>query len=161
MTEDQSDRTVHDTETSGHLLGGGDASAQPRRDSGAASSQCCWRHRFPSDPGESVVEGGTGAGATLLCLAARIPRLRGVGIERDHRLVSLARRNAVANRQPDLHFIVADMAALPDTGVFDHGCANPPYHSPAGTASPTQGARLPSAAMPALFSSGPPLWHSA
>jgi tRNA1Val (adenine37-N6)-methyltransferase len=139
MTEYQSDRTVHDTETSGHLLGGRVQYAQPRQGFRSGIEPVLLAASVTVRPGESVVEGGTGAGATLLCLAARIPGLRGVGIERDHRLVSLARGNAVANRQPDLRFIVADMAALPDTGVFDHGCANPPYHSPAGTASPDAG----------------------
>ncbi len=35
----------------------------------------------PARPGERVLEAGTGAGAGLLCLAARVPGVRGSGIE--------------------------------------------------------------------------------
>src|SRR5439155_13774191 len=83
-----------------------------------------------------VLEGGTGAGATLLCLASRVPDLQAMGVDRDPGLVSLARQNAAANGWPGLRFIAADLAALPETGTFNHACANPPYHPPAGTASP-------------------------
>jgi tRNA1(Val) A37 N6-methylase TrmN6 len=50
--------------------------------------------------------------------------------------VSIARLNAAANQWPGLRFIEADMAAVPGTDGFDHACANPPYHHPAGTRSP-------------------------
>ncbi|MEI7711635.1 MAG: methyltransferase [Rhodospirillales bacterium] len=86
--------------------------------------------------GQRVLEGGTGAGATLLCLAARVPGLEGVGIEIDPAQVDRARANAVANEMADLSFIAGDIEAVAPDGQFDHACANPPYHLAAGTQSP-------------------------
>ena len=122
--------------TDGQLLGGQVSYAQPKQGFRSGIEPVLLAASVPARPGEGVLEGGTGAGAALLCLTARVPGLRCVGIERDPGLVSLARRNAAANVRPGLSFIEADMAALPDTGVFDHGCANPPYHPVAGTPSP-------------------------
>jgi tRNA1Val (adenine37-N6)-methyltransferase len=91
---------------------------------------------IPARSGQRVLEGGSGAGATLLCLAGRVPGVQGVGVERDPALADLARGNASANRWPLLHFVAAGIASLPDLGSFDHACANPPYHAASGTPSP-------------------------
>ena len=48
---------------------------------------------IPARPGQVVLEGGTGAGAAMLCLAARVPGLRGVGLERQPPLAALAAAN--------------------------------------------------------------------
>jgi tRNA1(Val) A37 N6-methylase TrmN6 len=50
--------------------------------------------------------------------------------------VSLAEQNAAANEWSGLRFVAADIALLPDLGMFDHAIANPPYHLADGTASP-------------------------
>jgi tRNA1(Val) A37 N6-methylase TrmN6 len=86
------------------------------------------------------LEGGTGAGAALLCLAARVTGITGVGVDRDSGLIQLARRNAVANAWPNLDFVAADVTASPIAGPFDHAFANPPYHAAGGSRSPS-GAR--------------------
>ncbi len=122
--------------TSGHLLHGRVHYAQPRRGFRSGIEPVLLAASVPVRYGETVLEGGAGAGATLLCLAARIADLQAVGVEREPGLVSLARRNAAANCWPGLAFIEADMAWLPDIGTFDHACANPPYHPAAGTPSP-------------------------
>ena len=122
--------------TVGHLLGGRVRYAQPLHGFRSGIEPVLLAASIPARTGDRVLEGGTGAGAVLLCLAARVPGVLGVGVERDSTLVSLARQNAAANGWADLSFIEADMAALPETGTFDHGCANPPYHHPAGTPSP-------------------------
>jgi tRNA1(Val) A37 N6-methylase TrmN6 len=83
-----------------------------------------------------VLEAGSGAGATLLCLAARVQGAQGIGVEQDAPLVALARENAAANGWPELHFIPGDIVTQSLAGTFDHACANPPYHPPAGTRSP-------------------------
>jgi len=87
-------------------------------------------------PGERVLEGGSGAGAALLCLAGRVAGVSGVGIERDPELAALARRNAAANGFGSLDFLAGDLLETQPAGMFDHAMANPPWHDAAGTASP-------------------------
>ncbi len=95
------------------------------------------RRRDPARPGDRVLEAGTGAGAALLCLAARVPGIQ-FWLERDPALLTLARANAAANGWPDLMFAAADLAASPAAGGrFDHAFANPPYHPADGTPSPS------------------------
>jgi tRNA1Val (adenine37-N6)-methyltransferase len=97
----------------------------------------------PARDGQRVIEAGSGAGAGLLCLAARVAGVRGLGVERDPALAGLARDNAAANSWQDrLGFRCLDVAALPwdeDRGAFDHAMANPPWHDPEGSASPDPG----------------------
>ncbi len=91
----------------------------------------------PARPGQTVLEAGTGAGAGLLCLAARVPGLIGLGIERDPDAAALAARNARANGMDGIGIVVADAAALPlRVTCCDHAFANPPYHAEDGTPSP-------------------------
>jgi tRNA1(Val) A37 N6-methylase TrmN6 len=103
----------------------------------------------PAKPGERVLEAGTGSGAALLCLAARIPGLRGVGVERDPAMAALARRNAAANHL-DITVLQADIAALQVDGRFDHALANPPWGGE-GTASPEPLREAAKRAAPGLF----------
>jgi len=123
------------TSTTGHLLNGRVRYSQPKDGFRSGIEPVLLAAAVPARPGERVLEAGTGAGAALLCLAARVADVQGVGVERDACLVTLAEQNAVANGWPGLRFIAADMASLPDLGAFDHACANPPYHAD-GTASP-------------------------
>jgi tRNA1Val (adenine37-N6)-methyltransferase len=159
--------------TSDHLLGGRVKYVQPRAGLRASLDPVLLAASVPARAGERVLEGGTGAGAALLCLAARVAGIRGLGIDRDERLIPLARANAVSNGWPDLDFVVADLEASPTVGkaspaageaspaaweaspvagpvagTFDHAFANPPYHAAAGT-------RSPSAARDAAMRSGP------
>ena len=91
----------------------------------------------PARPGESVLEAGTGAGAALLCLGARVPDLRGVGVERDPILAALANENFKINKLEGFSAIQGDAAALPfPPQSFDHVLANPPWFGADSTASP-------------------------
>jgi tRNA1Val (adenine37-N6)-methyltransferase len=90
---------------------------------------------IPARPDERVLEGGTGSGAGLLCLAARVPGIEGVGREIDAAMAALARRNFAANGMSGLTAAVADVTAG-GAGEFDHAFANPPWHHHAGTPSP-------------------------
>ncbi|WP_120632375.1 tRNA1(Val) (adenine(37)-N6)-methyltransferase [Ruegeria sp. EL01] len=86
----------------------------------------------PAQPGQSVLELGCGAGAAILCLAARIPGLRLTGVELQPPYADLARRNADQNRI-QLDVVEADLNALPEdlrNRMFDHVIANPPYYRP-------------------------------
>lgn len=91
---------------------------------------------IPAEAGDRVLEGGTGSGAGLLCLAARVGGIGGVGIERDTALAALARANIAANGFAALTVFEADLAEARPDGVFDHAFANPPWHHPSGTRSP-------------------------
>jgi tRNA1(Val) A37 N6-methylase TrmN6 len=121
-----------------HLLGGQVAYLQPREGFRAAIDPVLLAAAVPARAGERVLEGGTGAGAALLCLAARVPDIFGVGIDRDAGLLLLAKANAAANARPRLLFAAGDLAASPLGGEFDHAFANPPYHDIDGTPSPSR-----------------------
>lgn len=135
--------TVNESEpTQGHLLAGRVRYAQPRCGFRSGIEPVLLGASIPARAGDSILEAGSGAGAMLLCLAARVAGIRGLGIEQDPALVALARQNAAANGWPDLHFMAADIASLPPGDAFDHACANPPYHGTAGTPSPDASRRI-------------------
>lgn len=91
----------------------------------------------PARPGALVLEAGTGAGAALLCLGARVPGFRGVGVERDAALARLANENFTLNGFSEISAIQGDAAALPFAAqTFDHVLANPPWFAAPNTASP-------------------------
>lgn len=87
----------------------------------------------PARSGARVLEAGCGAGAALLCLAARVPGIVGLGLERDPALVALARDNAAANGFGTLAFEAADVETFRTQARFDHAIANPPWHDARGT----------------------------
>ena len=127
---------MNDASTHGHLLGGRVIYAQPAEGFRSGIEPVLLAAAVPARPGERVLEGGSGAGAALLCLAARVPGVLGLGVERDPVLTRLAEHNAAANNATGLAFATADLTAPADIGMFHHACANPPYHPQAGTRSP-------------------------
>jgi tRNA1Val (adenine37-N6)-methyltransferase len=126
-----------DEVTSDYLLGGRVKYLQPREGLRATIDPVLLAAAIPARAGDRVLEGGTGAGAALLCLAARVGGISGLGLDRDLGLLRLARSNAAANERSGLLFAAADLAASPIGAPFDHAFANPPYHSPDGTPSPS------------------------
>lgn len=122
--------------THDRLLDGRVAYVQPAQGFRSGIEPMLLAAAVPARPGERVLEAGCGPGAALLCLTARVPGVRGLGVERDPMLVALAQQNAAANGADGLTFLAADITAMPEQGVFDHAMANPPYHDPGGTASP-------------------------
>jgi tRNA1Val (adenine37-N6)-methyltransferase len=122
--------------TDGHLLAGRVKYAQPAQGFRSGIEPVLLAAAITARKGDRVLEGGSGAGAGLLCLAARVPGVTGLGIERDPSLAALAQRNAVANGWAGLTFLAAAVEAIPDSGPFDHAFANPPYHVELGTPSP-------------------------
>ena len=103
----------------------------------------------PARAGERVLEAGTGAGAGMLCLAARVPGVVVVGVEQDPAMADLARRNLAANGAALLHVCTGDIvggsrrepagADAWRTARYDHAFANPPWHDPRSSASPMPG----------------------
>ena len=125
--------------TSGSLLGGRVRYEQPREGFRSGIEPVLLAACIPARGGQRVIEAGTGAGAALLCLAARVPGLSGVGVERDSAMAALARDNLAANGFDGLDIVAADIEHARDHGLaagsFDHAFANPPYHAAGGTPS--------------------------
>jgi tRNA1(Val) A37 N6-methylase TrmN6 len=93
----------------------------------------------PAAPGQLVLDLGCGAGAATLCLAARVPHGRVIGLEVQRDLARLAADNATLNGLDGRVSIIAgDLLRLPprlSPGMFDHVMANPPF-LPRGGAMP-------------------------
>jgi tRNA1Val (adenine37-N6)-methyltransferase len=120
--------------TDGTLLGGRVRYAQPARGFRSGIEPVLLAAAVPARPGDLVLEGGSGAGAALLCLAARIGGVQGVGVERDPDLAALLRNNARANGFTTVLSVTGDVLLLPTIrGAFAHSFANPPYHDTDGT----------------------------
>lgn len=88
----------------------------------------------PAGPGDAVLEAGTGVGTASLCLLARVPGLRAVGVERDAAQAEAARANAALNGWAErLDIIAGDVTtreaarAAAALGPFAHAMANPPW----------------------------------
>ncbi len=137
--------------TEGHLLGGRVRYAQPQVGFRSGIEPVLLAAAVPAVPGARVLEAGSGAGAALLCLAARVAGISGLGVERDPALVVIAAQNAANNAWPGLAFLAADITEAPDIGQFDHAFANPPYHATTGTRSPDADRDAARRAPPDLF----------
>jgi tRNA1(Val) A37 N6-methylase TrmN6 len=76
-------------------------------------------------------EAGCGAGAALLCAAARLPNVRLTGMEKDATTAALAQANAVENGLSDrVRVVQGDIARPPldlDYGRYDVAFSNPPF----------------------------------
>ena len=126
--------------THGHLLGGQLRYSQPRTGYRTGIEPVFLAAAVPARPGERVLEGGTGAGAGLLCLSARISGVSGLGLEIEAAMAAIAARNLAENGFTGMTIRAADLldpASLHDLPqAFDHAMANPPWHAAEGTPSP-------------------------
>jgi tRNA1(Val) A37 N6-methylase TrmN6 len=126
-----------DETTIGGLLGGKLHYRQLRTGHRTGFEPVLLAAAVPARAGERVLEAGTGAGAALLCLAARVPGVLGLGVERDAALARLAAENFAANGFAALLAVRGDVTALPfPAQCFDHVLANPPWFDEASTPSP-------------------------
>ena len=121
------------------LLGGRVRLLQPAAGLRAGHDAVLLAAAVPARPGQAVLEAGCGSGAGFLCLAARVPGLRVVAVERDAALAALARENAaragLGARVTVIEGDVADPALRRALPPVAHGFANPPYWD-AGTEPP-------------------------
>ena len=95
----------------------------------------------PAAAGDTVLDAGAGSGAASLCLAARVPGCRIVGLEVQPALQRLASHNVLQNDlDRRVEMIAGDLERPPPRlagTAFDHVMTNPPHHAAAtGTASP-------------------------
>ncbi len=135
----------------GHLLGGRVRHDQALAGHRTGIEPVLLAASIPARAGARILEGGSGAGAALLCLAFRVPGIEGVGVERDPALAALAAANADANGFGGLRFMAGALGEVTPEGVFDHAMANPPWHAADGTASPDGGREAAKRAEAGLF----------
>lgn len=121
--------------SAGTLLGGRLWYAQPVSAYRTGIEPVLLAAAVPARPGEAVLEAGSGAGAGMMCLAARIAGLRGVALEREPALAALAAENLAANRFDTCRAVAAEVARAAEFGPFDHAFANPPWHDAASSPS--------------------------
>jgi tRNA1Val (adenine37-N6)-methyltransferase len=127
--------------TQGHLLGGAVRYDQPRQGYRTGIEPVLMAAAVPAKSDQAVLEGGTGAGAGLLCLAHRVTGLAGWGVEIMPEMARLAAANLDANGFDRLGVSCSDVRRAEDekptpewaTASFDHVMANPPWHDEGGT----------------------------
>jgi tRNA1(Val) A37 N6-methylase TrmN6 len=114
------------------LLGGRLRFFQPRRGYRAAIDPVLLAAAVRAEAGETVLDAGVGTGAAALCLAARLPGCRVVGLEREPELLGLAAVNVRSNGLADrVRLVAGDLLATPEAlrqEAFDAVMTNPPYH---------------------------------
>ena len=123
----------------GALLGGRLSYSQPVAGNRTGLEPVLLAASVPARAGQRVLEAGTGAGAALVCLLARVDGVQAVGIERDPQMAELARRNLAANGFASERVLTAclyTVEAAAVGGLVDHCLANPPWHDATGTPSP-------------------------
>jgi tRNA1(Val) A37 N6-methylase TrmN6 len=127
--------------TEDRLLGGRVRLRQPAAGYRVAIDPVFLAAAIPAEPHQSVLDVGCGVGAAMLCLAARVPSCRVVGVEMQRDLVRLAGDNIILNgMESRLSVMQGDLAVPPPRlsfGSFDHVMANPPFHDPARVTPPS------------------------
>ena len=138
--------------TAGTLLGGRITYRQRRDGHRTGFEPVLLAAAIGAKPGERVLEAGTGAGAGLLCLAARIPGLVASGLERDSAMAQLANINFKDNGLETFFCVQGDVTQPPfPRETFDHVFANPPWFDHASTPPPDQRRALAHHGGPALL----------
>jgi tRNA1(Val) A37 N6-methylase TrmN6 len=118
--------------TEDHLLGGRVRLRQPAQGYRVAIDPVFLAAAVPAEADQVVLDAGCGAGAAMLCLAARVPSCRIVGVDLQRDLVRLAGDNIILNGiENRLSVMLADLLRPPPrlaVGSFDHVMANPPFN---------------------------------
>ncbi len=121
--------------TQDRLLDGRITVLQPAEGYRAAIDPIFLAASVPVQSGDKVLDIGCGAGASSLCLAARLPAAEIVGVDAQENLIQLAQQGAeISGLASQTSFITGDILKLtvvcpPELipGSFDHVMANPPY----------------------------------
>jgi tRNA1(Val) A37 N6-methylase TrmN6 len=120
-----------DAITEDRLLGGRIRLRQPSDGARVAIDPVFLAAAVAAEPHQQVLDVGCGAGAAMLCLAARAPQCRVTGMDSQRGLVRLAGDNVVLNGMADrLSVMIGDLLQPPprlSPGSFDHVMANPPF----------------------------------
>ncbi len=136
------------TFTEDRLLGGRIRLKQPAAGYRVAIDPVFLAAAVPAEPHQLVLDVGCGAGAAMLCLAARVQHSRLVGLEMQRDLVRLAGDNVILNGlEARASVMIGDLLHPPprlSPGAFDHVMANPPFHR-RGAAEPAAASGKPAA----------------
>jgi tRNA1(Val) A37 N6-methylase TrmN6 len=120
--------------TEDRLLGGRIRLRQPASGYRVAIDPVFLAAAVPAAPHQTILDVGCGAGAAMLCLAARVPHSRIVGLEMQRDLVRLAGDNAILNcMEARVSAMLGDLLQAPprlSPGGYDHVMANPPHLEP-------------------------------
>lgn len=120
--------TMH---TQDSLLGGRVRLVQPPEGYRAAIDPVLLAAATPAEAGERVLDVGAGTAAASLCLAARVPGVRVVGLEKHAEVAAFARHNIDLNGlQGRTWVVVGDLLRPPPMvapASFDRVMMNPPY----------------------------------
>ncbi|HEX3881630.1 MAG TPA: methyltransferase [Stellaceae bacterium] len=131
--------------TEDHLLGGRVRLRQPADGARAAIDPVFLAAAVEARPADTVLDLGCGTGAAMLCLAARTPQCRIVGLEMQRELVRIAGDNVILNGMSGrLSVMIGDLMAPPprlSPGSFDHVMANPPYLAQGTSSAPATAER--------------------
>ena len=133
--------------TEGSLLGGAVRFSQPAQGYRVAIDPVLLAAAVPAAAGDRVLDVGAGTGAASLCLAARVPDCRIVGVEIERALARIASHNVEQNgRAGQVEVITGNLDPPPPRlpgASFDHVMTNPPHLAPGdGPASPVSGRAL-------------------
>jgi tRNA1(Val) A37 N6-methylase TrmN6 len=113
------------------LLGGRVRLRQPANGARVAIDPIFLAASIAAEPHQLVLDAGCGVGAAALCLAARLPQCRVIGLELQRDLVRLAGDNVALNGMNGrVSVMVGDLLSPPprlSPGMFDHVMANPPF----------------------------------
>ncbi|UGB38625.1 peptide chain release factor N(5)-glutamine methyltransferase [Frateuria soli] len=82
---------------------------------------------LPRQGAPRVADLGTGSGAIALAIARECPHARLLATDASAAALAVARRNAAANRVPNVVFIESDWFAALEGECFDLVVSNPPY----------------------------------
>lgn len=99
----------------------------------------------PAQPGETILDAGSGTGAAALALAARLEGVHVVGLDCEPGFIGLARNSAEeSGLSQSIRFVEGDLLSPPSdlvAGSFDHVMANPPYLAAASGNPPADAAK--------------------
>ena len=123
------------------ILGGRVSLYQPAKGYRVAIDPVFLAASIPASPADTILDVGMGVGAASLCLAARVPGCRIVGLEVQRPIVRLAAQNIEHNqlkgRVEVLHGNLMKPPPRLAPSSFCHVMVNPPYFQAAkGTPSP-------------------------
>lgn len=126
INEEAEERATED-----QILGGRAMLLQPVAGFRAAIDPILLAATVPAETGDQVLDVGTGSGAAVIALLARIKNISATGMDVQPGLIAMGARSAVRNDfESHARFMDVDIArpsSTVDAMMFDHVMSNPPF----------------------------------